>query len=110
MYFDTAKSTNCLPLGKINPNTTRQEINFDFRVRLETAINIYRLTGSHQHELARALFLLNKLLRRVNMEDLARSYQEEAMRLQRLLVPEVSSSSLTSQDEDFENLVVVLKR
>ena len=77
---------------------------------MEGAIITFRLTASHQRELARAVFLLGKLLRKVDMEEQAQSKQEEAASIRNLLIPANVKFLPDLRDEHFDNLVVILKR
>lgn len=80
------------------------------RRHLESAIAAYRSTGSYQRELARASFLLGEVLHRMGLAKDGLEYQTQAKALRDDLVPNNVIDIADLGLEEFDELVVILKR
>ncbi|CAN9223194.1 unnamed protein product [Alternaria alternata] len=80
------------------------------RKHLESAIAAYRSTGFYQRELARASFLLGEVLHRMGFAKDGLEYQTQAKALRDDLVPNNVIDIANLGLEDFDELVVILKR
>jgi hypothetical protein len=85
-------------------------VDHGYRERLESAIVTYKMTGYHQGELARAFFLLGEVLCQMNLERDALAYQTQAKVIRDDMVTTNFVDLADLRGEDFDELVVILKR